>query len=411
MHPRIPAAAFVLGSTLGLGCGAADPSGDSAPVSEFLYVWAAHPDPQGSSFLSVLGADPASPGYGRVLATAQVSGSARAHHTEHVMPAGDRLFANAFREGRTFVINLEDPLAPRVEASFTNAGPYSFPHSFERTPQGNVLATFQNQGEGDAAAGGLVELDPLGHLVRAADAADPADPELLPYSVTLLADQDRVVTTTADMRAELLGRSFQVWRWSDLVLLHTVLLPPGPRGDENLDVAEARVLDDGETVIVTTFRCGLYLVDGLLSNEPGAQLVYAFPWESYENDDECGLPVVMGRFWVQTVQTTGSLAVLDMSDPRLPKLVDELFLGEDALPHWISAEPGGTRIALTGAGSLTGKILILQMDPETGALSIVSDFRSPGATDPGVLLKLDEAGEPARPHGVVFSHPSSRPSE
>ena len=69
MHPRIPTAAFVLGSTLGLAGCAADSSDDSAAVSEFLYVWAAHPDPEGSSFLSVLGADPASPGYGRVLAT------------------------------------------------------------------------------------------------------------------------------------------------------------------------------------------------------------------------------------------------------------------------------------------------------------------------------------------------------
>ena len=194
-----------------------------------------------------------------------------------------------------------------VEASFSNAGPYTYPHSFERTPEGNVLATFQNRGDKESGAGGLVELDPLGNYVRGTDAADPVDPELRPYSLSLLPGVDRVVTTTGDMWQELQGRSFQVWRWSDLSLLKTVLLPPGPRGDENPDVAEARVLDDGKTVIVTTFRCGMYTVTGVDSDEPTVELVQTFPFESFEAGDECELPVLSGRFWVQTVQATKAL--------------------------------------------------------------------------------------------------------
>ena len=413
--------AVALACASALGCGASDRIGEGSGVaargvdaargegaegsSEFLYVWAAQADSDGRSFFAVIGADPASPDYGEILATSQVGETGRAHHTEHVMPAGDRLFANAFSAGRTYVFNVENPLAPWVEATFTNAGPYTFPHSFERTPEGNVLATFQNQGDGHGVAGGLVELDPQGNLVQAADAADPADPELLPYSVTLLPAKGLAVTTTADMRGELFGRSFQVWAWPDLDLRHTVLLPEGPRGDEHIDVAEARVLDDGETVIVTTFRCGMYVVNGLSSDQPSAEHIYTFPWESYEKGDECGLPLVMGRFWVQTVNATHSLAVLDMSDPHQPELVHELFFGETALPHWISAEPGGDRIVLTGEGSLMGKVLIVRMDRETGELSVVDDFRSRGAAEPGVVLKLDAEGDPARPHGVVFSRP------
>ena len=402
---------LVTGSALALGCaGAADEGargsaagGDASGGSAYLFVWAAPADSTEPSFLSVVGADPGSPDYGRILATAPAGGLGRAHHTEHVMPAGGRLFANAFNTGRTFVFDLSDPLAPKLEASFTSAGPYAFPHSFDRTPAGSVLATFQNKGDDRTAAGGLVELDSLGNLVRASDAADPADPELLPYSVTVLADRGRVVTTTADMLGVLAGRSVQFWRWPDLALLHTVPLPPGPRGDENLDVAEARLLADGETLVVTTFRCGMYVVEGWLGDRPTPRLVWTFPWTSYEEGDECGLPVVMGRYWVQTVQSTGSLAVLDMSDPLQPKLVDELFLGEEALTHWVSGEPGGDRIALTGAGSLGGRVLLLRLDQETGALSVVDDFRSPGAAAPGVLLGTAEA--PASPHGVVFSGP------
>lgn len=380
--------------------------GVQAGRSAYLFVWAAESgSDEARSYLAVVGADPAQPSYARVLATVEISEISRAHHTEHVMPEGRRILANAFREGRTYVINLEDPLSPVIESSFTNAGPYTFPHSFDRTPEGNVLATFQNQGEGHAEPGGLVELDSLGRFVRGADAADPTDPELRPYSVTLLAEGGRVVTTTADMMGEVTGRSFQVWSWPQLGLLHTVRLPPGPRGDENLDVAEARVLADGETVIVTTFRCGMYLVENLLSEHPGARLIYSFPWDSYEEGDECGLPVVVGRFWVQTVQSTRSLAVLDMTDPERPVLVDELFLGPDALPHWITAEPGGQRIALTGDGSLSGRLLLLHLDPESGALSLVEDFRSAGATEPGVIVRRTATDAPAIPHGVVFSRP------
>ena len=45
------------------------------------------------------------------------------------------------------------------------------------------------------------------------------------------------------------SRNLQVWRLSDLALLHTVPLPDGPAGDEGLLTAEPRVLADGRTVL------------------------------------------------------------------------------------------------------------------------------------------------------------------
>jgi len=222
------------------------------------------------------------------------------------------------------------------------------------------------------------------------------------------------VTTSADMAGEYAGRSFQVWRLSDLALLHTVPLPPGPRGDENLHVAEARVLADGESVIVTTFVCGMYLVRGLDGDAPEVDLVWTFPWKPGEAEDtDCALPVQLGRYWVQTVATTGSLVVLDMSDPREPQVVDELTIGDDARPHWISREPGGDRIVLTGGGSLTGRVVLLSLDPDSGALTVIEDFRSPGAEQAGVNFTRErwphgETG-PAYAHGAVFARPTAMP--
>lgn len=379
-------------------------------VGEHLYVWATvwEGDEGANDFLAVYDADPDSPGYGTLTSTVDVGQIARAHHSEHFMPEGELLFVNGFRTGRSYVIDVADPTAPAVESSFTTAGPYSHPHSFERTTRGTVLSTFQNRGTPESPAGGLVELDSLGNFLRGTDAADPTDPELRPYSVTSIPGLDRVVTTTTDMWEGMTGRSVQIWRESDLTLLHTVLLPPGPRGDENLDVAEARLLSDGRSLIVNTFRCGMFLLTGIDSDEPTIELISSFPFESYDAGDQCSVPWLSGDFWVQTVNATNSVVVLDVSDPRNPRQASELVLGDGVKPHWLSGEIGGDRLVLTGSGDwLDGRAVLLHLDPADGTLTIVEDFRSPGSDYPGVDMndRVWPHGVTASavPHGAVFS--------
>ena len=94
------------------------------------------------------------------------------------MPASDTLFVNSFDAGASFLIDVADPLNPKVAGAFREMGEYTYPHTFERLPNGNVLATFQTKGEHNEVAGGLVELDPAGNFVRASAASDPVDPEL-----------------------------------------------------------------------------------------------------------------------------------------------------------------------------------------------------------------------------------------
>ena len=60
------------------------------------------------------------------------------------------------------------------------------------------------------------------------DSSGPRAPQILsikdirPYSLAVVPQLDRVVTTSADMHGMKAGRSVQVWRLSDLALLHTV---------------------------------------------------------------------------------------------------------------------------------------------------------------------------------------------
>ena len=71
-----------------------------------------------------------------------------------------------FGTGKSYILDLRDPNIPAVADSFVSAGPLASPHSFERLPGGNVLATFQNEGEGNNEPGGLAELDASGEVVR-----------------------------------------------------------------------------------------------------------------------------------------------------------------------------------------------------------------------------------------------------
>jgi len=378
----------------------------AAADSLYLFVWAGDADKQQSDFLAVLDADPASVTYGNVLSTVTVGLPTGAHHSEHRMPAGNRLFVNGFSTGHSFVIDLVDPSRPTVAAHFTDVGTYSYPHSFERLPNGNVLATFQNTNGKTNTVGGLVELDSAGQMVRASSARTAGFPEVRPYSLTILPGMDRVVSTTTDMRLEAKhADSIQLWRLSDLALLHTLRLPPGPRGDENRWPAEPRLLDDGRSLMVNTFACGLYRVHDVDSDQPRVEHVYSF---EMKNDTQmCALPVSVGPFWVQTVPARNGLVTLDMSEPDHPREVGYVFLGDGAKPHWISLSPDGTRIVVTGFDAILNSVIIVNLDLETGALEVDRDFGIDGTVTFGRTNWPHGASGAAIPHGSVFSLPQS----
>lgn len=376
----------------------------AAPAEDdLLYVWSFDADGESTDFLAVVQSDATSPEYGAVLDTVPVGLVGGAHHTEHRLPSGGAFFANSFAAGTTFVFDLAAPRRPAVKASFVERGPFAFPHSFERLPSGNVLATFQNEVGSIEEPGGLAELGEAGNLLRSASARDATDEQLRPYSLAILPEIDRVVSTTADMRGKLLATSVQIWRLSDLELLETLLLPPGPRGTEHQMPAEPRVLDDGRRVLVSTFSCGLFLLDGLDGPAPTASFVQSFP---YESPHRCALVVRIGRYWIQTAPTSESLIVLDIEDPSQPEVLQELRLGDDMRPHWIAADASGRRIVATGRGAMEPRVVVLDFDPESGSLTVDEDFGEPGDALPGIRFDRaawpHEASGPAVPHGALF---------
>ena len=403
---------FLTTAALIAGCHAGRPSSVTTREvggSRYLFVWAGDADKQQSDFLAVVDVDPRSPTYAEVLATAPVGATGTlAHHTEYEMAGRGVLWANGFAAGRTFRFDLRDPTRPRLAGSFADRGPFSHPHSFARLPGGHVLATFQHRVDDMGTTGGLVELDSAGQLIRYGHAAVPrVDSAVRPYSLAVIPALDRAVTTATDMHLQVQSRAVQVWRLSDLALVHTILLPPGPRGDENWLTAEPRVLADGRTVLVNTFRCGLYRLRGLEGNAPWAEWVYSTPWT--EGQSYCAVPVVAGSFWLQTSGPEHAVLSLDMSNPDRPREVSRLTLQPDQVPHWIALEPSGDRLVITGYRELAPWVLLANLDRGTGRLEIDTTFRARGAERAGVYFGRDQWPHgitgPAVPHGAVFAWP------
>ena len=409
MHLSLRLAAVALIALAGSTPSAAEPV-NSKP--QYLYLWTASADKSQPDFLAVLDITESDGRYGKLVATLPVPGHGNGpHHTEHEMPVDGQLFANGFESGQSFVFDLTDPLHPKIVRQFGDVDGYSHPHTFLRLPNGNVLATFQMRHEGASSSmrtGGLVEMTPAGKPVRSAS-ADGADlgAGSRVYSGQIVPAFDRIVTTTTDMhRDDPASRNLQVWRLSDLKLLNTFPLPDGPAGNEGLLTAEPRLLPDGKTVLVSTFRCGLYLMEGLDGNSPSARLVASFPQKA---GTYCAIPVISGHYYLVTVPAWNAVVSLDISDPSAPREVSRLTLGPEDVPHWIAISPDHRRIVVTGYAALQHRALIARFDPASGQLKMDDRFREEGASEPGYRMdnKTWPHGGDAKgiPHGAVFSLP------
>ena len=371
-----------------------------------LFVWAGDAAKQGNDFLAVIDADLASPSYGQLVTTVVTEQrTMRVHHTEYTMPESGMLFANDHDAGRTFIFDVRDPLHPKIVTSFTDMAGYMHPHSYLRLPDGNVLATFQHEHhagmEGEMGmTGGLVEIDDQGKVVRSASNADPAfaGALLTPYSLVVLPELDRVVSTNSSMQYQGIfsGVTYQVWRLSDLKLLKTAFLDVGENRYSQISPEEARLAPDG-SILIQTLGCGIERITGVSTNEPTSKLVYAFP------GDWCGVPTIVGHYLVQSVPAMHGFIVLDVTNAAKPVEVSRLALSETYDSHWTAWGAKTQRLVVTSGAD---RLYLLKLDPATGNLSLDADFRG---TDGKTGFTFADRKWPhgwsgaAMAHGAVFS--------
>ena len=377
----------------------------SPSASHYLFVWAmeaSHPEPMttaglriGEDFLAVFDVSPDASPFGALVAMLPAGPAKMAHHTNYALPPNDVLYANDWQANRTAVFDLKDPSHPRLLRTFGDAGVFGYPHSFAYLSNGHTLATFQYSGGFNHAPGGLVEFDADGRIVRSSPAANPGvDRNIRPYSLAVIEALDRVVSGSADMMGAQDSHVAQIWRLSDLKLLDTVALPARPDWyvDDPSNTSEPRVLADGKTVVVPTFNCGLFLLRNLAGEHPTLQHVYDFGYRV------CEVPVVVGDYLVEAMQSGHAVVSLDMRDPEHPHEVSRILLQPDQDPHWLAVEPRGDRLVITGNGALSARVLFARIDRNTGTLTL--DPRSIDFTRDWP----DGWKGSAIPHGAVFSN-------
>lgn len=398
----------LLAAATTLGCNAHRGDPPSAPA-KYLFIWAGphgadsaagemhHSTADASDFLAVLDVDPESDTYGKVLASHPVGiPGVMAHHTEFVLPAGHPLFASDYATGKVFLIDLADPLAPRVIHRIDSVPGFQRPHSFARLPNGNVVATLQfGDGSLPGNPGGLAEFDPAGRLLRTASSADAAFPgaPIRTYSIEVLPVIDRAITTSTPMDVERTADVIQIWRLSDFRLLQTLAVPSVARDSIEYYPFEIRALPGGRTALLNTYYCGFYLLTGLETGTPRLELVHSMREPRRVG---CAVPVAAGRYWVMPIAYDHSIVSLDLTDPSHPVEVSALRADSTVLPHWSAADPGGDRIVIVGQDDGEPRVLMARLDRATGRLFWDERFRDADSVRRGISFSRQ-----AWPHGTV----------
>jgi hypothetical protein len=222
---------------------------------------------------------------------------------------------------------------------------------------------------------------------------------LTPYSLIVLPELDRVVSTNSSMHQEdvFRGLTYQVWRLSDLKLLKTEYFDTGEDHYGQISPEEPRLGPDG-AIYVQTLGCGIERITEVKTDKPKSQLVHLFPG-SY-----CGVPTIVGHYLIQSVPVTHGLIVLDIAHGQAPVEVSRLKLGDDYInPHWTGWDAKAQRLVVTGVST---RLFLLKLDQATGSLAIDDAFRD---SDGKAGFNFDDREWPhgwkgtGRAHGVVFS--------
>ena len=193
----------------------------------------------------------------------------------------------------------------------------------------------------------------------------------------------------------------QVWRLADLKLLRTLALAPAADSTSRWPF-EVRFLPGDSLAFLNTYHCGFYLLSGLASAAPRLEHVLSLALPAFA----CGVPLLVGHWWIVPVGQLHRYLVYDLADPRHPRQAGELATDATFLPHWMAREPGTDRVVLT-SGSGDHRVLLARFDSAAGMLAWDSTFHDPGAGRLGVDFARQTwphgSFGPAMPHGAIFN--------
>lgn len=323
---------------------------------------------------------------GQVISTTPIGlNGSMPHHTEYELPArGQYLWANAHHAEEVLLLDWSDPTALKITKRLKPPAPYRFTHDFRRLSDGAMMVGFlRSEGASPEAGddtmpgnhGGLAEYRADGTLVRTSSAAADGLPSpVRPYSILEIDGGRRLVTTSAAMMEKSSADVVQIWRRSDLKLLHTLVVPPGVGSSGNAVLAasgspfSAKKMTDG-SILVSTYGCGFYRLTGAEGDDPKITHVLTIsPEAEAKKRGSCGVPTLVGRWWVHPIGKEGRVATFDVSDPLNPRQVASIAIAEGFAPHWTARDPKSDRVVVGAEAGMEEAMVILRLDQQTGAL-------------------------------------------
>ncbi|HKX91525.1 MAG TPA: hypothetical protein VJM15_03770 [Sphingomicrobium sp.] len=323
---------------------------------------------------------------GKPVATLPIGHSgSMPHHTEYVLPApGQLLWANAHHAEEILLLDWAKPDAPQIVKRLKAPAPFRFPHDFKRLSDGAMMVGFlRSEGPSPEAGddtmpgnhGGIAEYRADGTFVRASSAAVAGlEHPVRPYSFIEIDGGRRLVTTSAAMMEKSSADVVQIWRRSDLKLLHTLVAPPGVgAGRKTVPEAagspfSAKIMQDG-SILVSTYGCGFYRLTGAEGDHPKlTHVLTVSPEAEAEKRGSCGVPTLVGKWWIHPIGKEGRVATFDVSDPLHPRQVASLAIAEGFSPHWTAKDPRSDRIVVGAEAGMEEAMVILRLDEATGAL-------------------------------------------
>jgi hypothetical protein len=326
-------------STAGSGQG-----GMQSQPAEYLYVWAGAVGRAKPDRLVTLGFNQGSPDYGKVLADTIIPGPGGIDNEPHhcglsangrILACGG-LLASLHDHNWLFFFSLANPAHP-VLISSQKTPLAAFPDAFVSLPDNGFLVTMLGSLDG-GAPGRVAEFNAADKLTGMYPANPPS--AFNPHGIAVLADLNLMVTCDFVEPASTLNAvpgpiafrsSVRIWNYRSRTITKTIELPPGA---VSMDCQLLPDNPDGDGYVGGTGNGQLYLFDSRTGSArdvfnfdtlvPGAQtqVMAVSPggtrlFVPYDSSSDRG----------------SGIAMLDVSRPDHPRLLDNLKLGPAAGPH------------------------------------------------------------------------------
>jgi selenium-binding protein 1 len=327
---------------------------------DFVYVWTLGIEGlgDGSDKLVTIGANPARPDYGKVVASASVGGRHEAHHGGF-SDDRRRLWVGGLDTSHIYVFDVaSDPARPKLVKEIRDfvakTGGVVGPHTFYALP-GRMLISALSNAKDSGGRTALVEYSNEGEYIRTLWMPDAAP---YGYDVRVNADLNRMLTSSFTGKAnymrplpELLGdaeamkrfgNSVVVWDYHARKPIQTLEVPGAP-----LEIRWALQPRHYYAFISAALTSKLWLIarkdDGSFEASAVADI---------GDPSKTPLPVDISlsaddRFLFVDSFMDGMVRVFDVSDPRKPVQVHERKIGDQV--NMVSQSWDGERVYFTSS--------------------------------------------------------------